>query len=177
MKHYKYLSLVLLLLLCSGVSAGDIFYVPIPVMAKHAFDIIEGEVTKVEQKWDKDHRLIHTYTTVQIDKLWKNKIKTKRIVIKEVGGQLDGYVTLAPVRPVYRKNEKVMIFLRKDTNYYRTLGLNQGKFNVEIINGKKILTRNINVDELTILDQGIKREDIKRSFKYTDIITIITDYL
>lgn len=176
MKLYKYL-IGLLMLSASSFVLADVFYINTDDLAKHAHDIVEGKVIKIEQMWDQDHRLIYTYITVHIDKSWKNRVKTQAIVIIEAGGQLDGYVTFSPARAVYRKNEEVMVFLQKDANYYRTYGLNQGKFNVEIRNGKKILTRNINVDELVILGQRIKRKDIKHSFEYIDIEAIITNNL
>lgn len=148
-------------------------YVSIDDLAKFAFDIIEGKVLKVEQKWDSDHKFIYTYTTIRVEKTFKKKIAAKEITLKEIGDQLDGYTTNAPCQPEYYTDEKVLIFLQKNENLYYTYGLNQGKFNTQIINGEKNLTRKVNINELTILNNNIKRDDIQNSLKYEEIISII----
>lgn len=174
MKFYKYFTCLLILLL-SSLLLADVLYVNINDLAKTAYDVVEGKVIKVEKKWDTDHKFIYTYITVAINNAYKNKVIAKEIIIKEIGGQLDGYTTVAPCQPEYIKDANVLIFLQKDENYYRTYGLNQGKFNIETRNGEKTLTRNINVNKLVILDKNIEKEDIKSNFKYTDIVTIISN--
>lgn len=172
MKFYKFFVCCLLILSASSFLLADVLYVKMNDLAKFAFDIIEGKVIKVEQKWDKEHKFIYTYTTIRVEKSIKNKITAKEITLKEIGGQLDGFTTSAPCQPEYEEGESVLVFLQKDGEYYRTYGLNQGKFKIDTIKGEKILSRNINPDELTILDKSIKRME---GFEWKQSTTIAVE--
>lgn len=52
MKFFKLL-ICLPILLASSLVLSDVLYTSVDKLAKFAFDIVEGKVIKVEQKWDK----------------------------------------------------------------------------------------------------------------------------
>ncbi len=138
-------------------------------LAKYSYDIVEGEVIKVEQKWDDEHRMIYTYATVQVDLSYKNNIEQKEIIIKHMGGHLEGFTTWAPGQPEYKLDEDVIIFLKKDGDYYNTVGWDRGKFNIRTIKGKKILCRYV----IPGPDYMTTEEPRRDSYNYIEFIKVL----
>ena len=124
MKNNLIIWLFLAFLLCTitkNINA-DILYLDLNTLIKYSYEIVEGKVTKVETRWDDEHRLIYTFTTVKISKAYKDRIKEKEITLKEIGGTVGDYSTYALYQPEFEENENILIFLKKDEmNYYRTL--------------------------------------------------------
>ena len=166
-------SYLFLLWLGSGVFAYDTIYFPVAGLSKVSDAIVEGTVTKVEMRWDADHRMIYTYATVKINVLHKGNIPQQEIIIKERGGKLDGAITYGPGIPIYRTNESVFLFLFKDKEYYRTMGEDQGKFNIEMVNGVKKLRRDIKVDEFLIINKNVSKNDIRSIFIFDEVKALI----
>jgi hypothetical protein len=166
----KVLKVFFYLFLFSSIGICDVIYTSVGKIAKNSSDIIEGRVVNVEQKWDGNHKFIFTYTTIKIKNIKKGAIKSKEIIVKEIGGKLDGFTTYADCQPNYSINEDVMVFLQRNGDFYQTYGLNQGKFNIINNNGKKMLKRDIDINKLTILEKNVSRETIKSSFDYNDFI-------
>lgn len=142
-------------------------------LVKNSHDIVEGKVAKVEQKWDEDYRMIYTYTTVQINLKYKNNIEQNEIIVKHMGGNLDGFTTWAPGQPEYKLDENVLSFLKKDGNYYNTVGWDRGKFNIGTIKGEKILLRYI-TPGTDIMTTEKREENI---YNYSEFIKVLLDFL
>ncbi len=164
--------LVFFLLLFTKIDA-DVLYLPLQKLISLSQEIIEGKVINIETKWDDEHKFIFTYTKIRIYNTNKGKVKDKEIILKEIGGQLDGYTTHAECQPNYKKGEEVLVFLQKRGSYYETYGLNQGKFSIINEGGGKIYKRDINLNELTFLDNTINKKSIKNAIEYNEFKKII----
>ncbi|OHB72265.1 MAG: hypothetical protein A2W23_01915 [Planctomycetes bacterium RBG_16_43_13] len=149
--------------------SSEVFYVDMPSLSKHAFDIVEGEVIAVECKWYEPHNSIYTYTTIRLEKALKNKVKTEEIILKDIGGKIGDIITSGPVLVSYTVGEKVLVFLQRDGDYFTTYCRGQGKYRIEMMNGAKVLKKDINLDELR-LPKGIHMENIKTQLNYSDLL-------
>lgn len=166
-----------ILLFCVAIAKADVIFAPIDTISQHTYDVIEGKVINVDVKWGEYYKYIYTYTTIRVDRSYRNKISEEEIIIKEFGGRLDGFITSVECNAEYAVDENILVFLQPEGQYYRTYALNQGKFNITYdINQKKQLKRKVDPNELRIIYSGISRNDIKDTFNYDDIISIIQNY-
>jgi|GEM_PF-5250363 len=157
------------------VLADGLIYTELSTLAKNSAAIIEGTVIKVEVLWDKEHRFIYTYTTISVTKSYKKN--HREIILKEIGGALDGFETIVQHKVMYNVDEKVLVFLQKEGAFFRTYGGPQGKFTFEKLNGVVQLRRNLDIDKLIFLRKDAKREEVKNLFKYSDLDTLITNHV
>ncbi len=152
--------------MCCPILQAQVIYVDETKLVNNAYDIVEGTVINIDIRWDDDHSLINTYVTMKIDSAYKNIIKENEIVIKVIGGQLDGFITAAPHMPQYELNENVLVFLQKDDITYRTYGLSQGKFKRITHDGIMYLERIVDIDNLLILDNTVDSNGIINRYEY-----------
>ena len=174
MIKYKTVLLILITtLFLFSTGKSEIIYTPLETMSSRSFDIIEGKVQEVVQKWDEEHKFIYTYITIQVHHSYKDKLNGK-VTLKQIGGSLDGFTTHAPSQPAYSEGEDVLVFLNQQGDFYETFGLVQGKFNVSVLDSEKIVKRDLNINELLIFGEQIKKDSIETQMKYKNLRETIT---
>ena len=117
--------------------------------------IVDGRVVSsatVEQ----DGR-IWTETVVTVDRTLKGSAE-ETIVVREIGGELDGRVTKIYGTPEFKNGERVLLFLdRSATGGYRTVDLFVGKFHsASMIDGRRLWYRADSAQPVTLLDQDFQ---------------------
>ncbi len=123
----------------------------------NADNIVVGKVIKIKSEWNLKRTKIFTYTTIEVTTEVKGVNETKTVVIREIGGEVDGRRLFVAGSAQYSEGEEVVLFLNKLENSYRTVGMTQGKYNVitDKITGKKSVI-NRAAGGVTLLDKNTR---------------------
>jgi hypothetical protein len=91
--------------------------------------------------WDDAHEVIYTYATVRVSRYFGEIAGPDTLVVREVGGTVDGYTQEAVGFPAIRRNEQVVMFLSEweGSTDLRIHAYNQGKFLVQVRAGREVL--------------------------------------
>lgn len=82
--------------------------------------------------WDADHRLIWTYTTVEVSDSLKGEAP-RRLVVAELGGEVGDIGLRVSGTPRFQIGEESLLFLvRTASQKIRVLGLFQGKMEISV---------------------------------------------
>ena len=102
---------------------------------------IRGQVTETWSAWDASHDVIYTYATVRVTRYFGEATGPDTLVVREVGGTVDGYTQEAIGFPAIRRGEQVVLFLSQwdDGSEYRMHAFNQGKYLVQMRSGREVL--------------------------------------
>jgi len=119
--------------------------------------IVRGNVTSVVSGYDEAHKSIFTYITLRVQEVFKGKITTGEIVIKEPGGVTQERGSVIFGTPEFKTGEDVLLYL--DTWADGSLRVHQwflGKFNVNTdrANNKMLVTRNIDSARTTVVGRS-----------------------
>lgn len=140
----KRLSLVLigLALLAMPLSASQFVQLSFDQVARESSYIVRGTVEQTWSQWDDSHEVIFTYATVRVHRYFGELSGPDTLVVREVGGTVDGYTQEAIGFPVLRGGENVVFFLSPaegDPSSFRIHAYNQGKFLVMNRDGVEVL--------------------------------------
>ena len=96
-------------------------------MAKRADRIVEGTVTHTDVHWNDAKTKIYTDAYIKVTKTLKGQA-VDTLVVRQIGGELDGIGSMIPGSPRYATGEELMIFAEdRPDGAVVTLGLFQGK--------------------------------------------------
>src|ERR1044071_5635833 len=73
--------------------------------------IVNGKVISVVSAFDDQHKSIFTYIPLKVDQVLKGEIATRRIVLKEPGGQVGTEGSLVFGIPRFTTGERVLLYL------------------------------------------------------------------
>lgn len=137
------LSLVALLLIVSAMplSAAQFIEQSFDQVAREADYVVRGSVINTWTAWDDAHEVIYTYATVRVSRYFGEIAGPDTLVVREVGGTVDGYTQEAIGFPAIRRGEQVVLFLSQwdDGSEYRMHAFNQGKYLVQMRSGREVL--------------------------------------
>ena len=138
------LLLTVLLAAASSVSATTAVIPADDDLIIGARAIVRGRVLAVECAFDTAEDRIYTYTTLRVLDVIKGRITTRRIVIKEAGGQVGSQGSIIFGTPQFKTDDEVFVYL--DTRNDGSLRVHQmflGKFTVtdDPATGRRIVTR------------------------------------
>jgi hypothetical protein len=131
----------LLLVLALPLAASQFIQQPFDAVARESSLIVRGQVLDTYSAWDASREVIYTYATVRVSRYFGEATGPDTLVVREVGGTVDGYTQEAIGFPAIRRGEQVVLFLSnwEDSSDYRIHAFNQGKFLVHERAGKEIL--------------------------------------
>jgi hypothetical protein len=134
--HRRALSLIALLLIVSAVplSASQFIDQSFDKVAREATFVVRGSVVDTWSAWDDAHQVIYTYATLRVSRYFGEKTGPDTLVVREVGGTVDGYTQEAIGFPAIRRGEQVVLFLSEWENStdLRIHAYNQGKYLVRM---------------------------------------------
>lgn len=109
--------------------------VPVSVeeMAQEARAVVLARVTSRESRWDEAHRRIHTFTELEVIERWAGAAPP-RVVVRTLGGQVDGIGMKVSGVARFQDDEEVVVFLAADpldSSRFRVIGMSQGKLRVD----------------------------------------------
>ncbi len=73
--------------------------------------ILIGEVREVVSRLGADRNMVHTYTTLSVDRYIKGDTTEKTVTIITEGGEAGDYGVWVEDMPGFTKNESVLVFL------------------------------------------------------------------
>src|SRR5262245_44609180 len=101
-------------------------------LAGFADAIVVGRVASVSSGWDDTADTIYTYVSVDVSEVIKGRLRTGRVVIKQLGGAAGPIGLEVFDQASFASGEEVLLFLERrprDRTLY-TAALAQGKWNV-----------------------------------------------
>lgn len=114
--------------------------------------IVTGKVDQQISSWNETKTRIFTKTTLQVDEYLKGGINKMVIEINTPGGEVGEIGELYTHMPKFKKNEEVLLFLKKEkkNSFYKVLNGEDGK--IEVLNNpttqKKITSSNMPLNSL-----------------------------
>jgi hypothetical protein len=131
----------LLLVLALPLAASQFIEMPFDRLARESSLIVRGNVEHTWSAWDDAHEVIFTYATIRVHRYFGEATGPDTLVVREVGGTVDGYTQEAIGFPMVRRGESVVLFLTKwdDSADFRINAFNQGKFLVQQRGGVEVL--------------------------------------
>lgn len=120
--------------------------------------ILIGKVAGIKSSFDEQHSRIYTYITVKVREVLKGQIAERKIVLKELGGQVGDNISVVYGNPRFKKGERVLLYL--DTwadGSLRTHQMFLGKFNLvkDPITGPEMAVRSSPDENTTVLQQQL----------------------
>ena len=137
------LSFIAFLLIVSAMplSASQFIDQAFDDVARGATYIVRGSVVDTWSAWNDDHDVIFTYATVRVSRYFGERTGPDTLVVREVGGTVDGYTQEAIGFPAIRSGEQVVLLLSEWENStdLRIHAFNQGKYLVRQRGGFEVL--------------------------------------
>ena len=134
--HRRALSLITLLLIVSAMplSAAQFIDRSFDQVARDSTYIVRGSVIDTWSAWDDAHEVIYTYATLRVSRYFGEIAGPDTLLVREVGGTVDGYTQEAIGFPAIRRGEQVVLFLAKwdGSEDFRIHAYNQGKYLVRM---------------------------------------------
>jgi hypothetical protein len=157
---FKFLSLLVLFFLCSAQSsfATTVIIPSDDDMIIGARAILRGKVVAIESSFDEQTGRIYTYVTIKVREVLKGQITERRVVLKELGGQVGDRTSVIYGNPQFKKGEKVLLYL--DTwadGSLRTYQMFLGKFNIvrDVDTGREVAVRSSPDENTTVLQHQL----------------------
>lgn len=125
---------LLLLFLCwpAQQARASTFVIPSDdQMVVSARAIVRGKVLSVASAFDQNRNTVYTYVTLRVNEVLKGRIETRRIVIRQPGGEAAGRGSIIFGTPQFSPGEQVLLYL--DTWPDGSLRVHQmflGKFSI-----------------------------------------------
>lgn len=139
---FRNLSLIVALLVFSlPLAASQFVELPFDQVAREAKYVVRGQVIDTWSAWDDAREVIFTYSTVRVSRYIGEATGPDTLVVREVGGTVDGYSQEAIGFPEIRRGEQVVLMLSEweGSTDLRVHAFNQGKFLVRERRGIEIL--------------------------------------
>jgi len=114
----------------------------------------EKRMHLLEEK--RKREMVYTYIKLDVEKWFKGEEKKDVLLIKVGGGKTEDlivHVNYIGGTPVFKKNEKVFVFLEKEGPYFYVLGNGRGKY---VIENNKIYNPFFDKEKI-LLDEFIKK--------------------
>lgn len=138
----SFVLLLFILFVATPVVSASMIKISVEDLTREADVIIIGDIKEVESRWNLWRTMIYTYSTLSVEKYVKGGEEQKTLTIITKGGTVgDSGVWVEDV-PIFTKNEKVLVFLKKAGREFSVVGWVQGKYiveneNVHDISGEK----------------------------------------
>ena len=139
------LSLMLLVLLSAlPLAASQFIEQPFDQIARESKYVVRAQVIDTYTAWDDAREVIYTYATLRVNRYFGEATGPDVLMVREVGGTVDGYTQEAIGFPAIRRGENVVLMLSQweDSSDLRIHAFNQGKYLVRTTPaGKEILVQ------------------------------------
>ena len=131
----------LLFILALPLSASQFVELPFEQVAGESRYIVRGTIGQTWSAWDDAHEVIFTYATLHVSRYF-GEAGPATLMIREVGGTVDGYTQEAIGFPLIRAGEDVVLMLSQweDGADFRIHAFNQGKYLVGRRAGREVVT-------------------------------------
>jgi len=125
----------------SSAPASSIRTISLEELSSMSSVVVQGTVKHVLSVWAPDGSDIYTYVTLRVGSTLKGRVdRPGAHIIRFRGGRVGPVVSMVKGAPVFRKGERVVLFLTSpdQEGFPRVLGLAQGKWTIK--QGKVVCT-------------------------------------
>jgi hypothetical protein len=136
---------VLLLAVAPSVRATQVTHLDTRALVRESSDIVIGQVEGASTHWNENRSAIVTEVTVRISQTLKGAA-ADRLVLRQMGGELDGLRYTIPGSPTFRPGEEALLFVWRDAaGRPQVDGLAQGKFDIakDPATGERLVQRSL----------------------------------
>ncbi len=129
--HILFTLLLLILLTVAPVVSALMQKISVEDLTKEADVIVIGDIKDVESRWSQGRTPINTHVMLSVENYIKGGKGQETLTIITQGGSKWGFTVWVEDAPDFRKNEKVLVFLKKAGREFSVAGWAQGKYIVE----------------------------------------------
>lgn len=135
--------MLLVLAIALPLSASQFIELPFDQVAREAKYVVRASVVDTWSAWDDAHEVIYTYATLRVSRYFGEATGPDVLMVREVGGTVDGYTQEAIGFPAIRRGEQVVLMLAQweNSSDLRIHAFNQGKFLVRGTPGREVLVQ------------------------------------
>ena len=128
------------------LSASQFIEMPFQKVVRDSTYIVRGTVGPVTSEWDSSREVIFSSATIKVDQ-YLGESGPQTLLVREVGGTVEGYRQDAIGFPELREGEEVILFLRpwEEGEGYRIWAFRQGKY---VVNRDENGRRNVRLDDM-----------------------------
>lgn len=141
MRNRSMIVAALVVALALPLSASQFVNLPFDQVARDAQYVVRATVGDTWSAWDDAHEVIYTYATIRVGRYFGETTGPDTLVVREVGGTVDGYTQEAIGFPELRSGEDVVLMLSswEEGADFRIQAFNQGKYLVRNRGGVEVL--------------------------------------
>lgn len=169
--------LIFLFILLNRGFSLTVEYISLDRMTKESQLIVYGKVISQYSIWE--DKSIYTYTTIEIYDVLKGNYKSKKVVVKQMGGTV-GYISqVVDGTPKLKLGKEVVLFLRDWKGAYWIHSIVLGHYNVIVEKGKKFVFNDLN--NIGLIDPTTKKlitspNKIENRFEFTSFVNAVKSY-
>jgi len=125
--------------------------------------IVLGRVEKQEARWIIENGAIKTIVTMRVEKALKGDVAVgKTIQVVMPGGQIGDFVHKVSGTSTFERGERAVMFLEPHPDGWVEIGIGIGKYGIQSVNGKPVVTHDPLVTVATVSgDEPMKLEPPK----------------
>jgi hypothetical protein len=156
---WLWLTSLLWLLLLDESNATVLEPLDLRQLVMSSSEIVIGRVDSTRSYWNAARTRILTEVTIRVEESIHGA-PAKRIVLTQLGGEVDGVRVTVPGCPTFRVGEESLLFVwRSPKGLAQVTGLAQGKFEVVVNgNGQRMVTRASSLEDATSTIQSTPPE-------------------
>ncbi|GEM_PF-745316 len=171
--HLFFIGLALLFS-CSAAFATTVRLPKDEDLVAGARAIVRGRVLSVFSAFDNER--IFTYTTLRVHQIYKGKLKSKRIVIKEEGGMVGSLGSMIWGMAQFAPGEEVLVYLTtRSDGSFRVHDMFLGKFNIIEEAGVPIAVRQPIDENVRVLQSQTNHSETTERMELNAYVALIRD--
>jgi len=138
------IAVIFLLISSAPAFATVMVKIDLDGLVGRADGILVGNVEKVASHWSEDKRYIVTDVTVEVTQS-VHGVADKHLVIRRLGGSVDGVGMRVSGSPMFSPGEQVLLFTEKRGNHRWIVGMSQGVYRItRDASGRRFVNRRLN---------------------------------
>lgn len=137
------LSVVVSVVLAWTVPSGAtvMLKLDLPQMVGSSDVIFVGKAIKTHSRWTKKRRHIVTDTTFKVEQGIRGVAPGKTVVVRRLGGTVDGIGMKVSGTPQFKKNDRVLLFTETRGGHRYVVGMKQGVFRIHRESSGRLMVR------------------------------------
>ena len=107
-------------------------------ISRNADAIVLGKVINQKSEWDAEKSRIYTDVTIDVDECLKGGMSNSTVVVRHLGGEVDGIGEFYSYVPQFKKSEEVLVFMKKERNEkFAVCEGHEGKISLGVVEDDK----------------------------------------
>jgi matrixin/putative Ig domain-containing protein len=164
-----FLSVLLVLMFTQTTEATSAIMLSDTELIVNSRLIVSGNVVSVSSDWDPAGSMIWTYVEIKVDRMLKGHLRETTIVLKQMGGEVNGFGVRTFGQPEFKRGERVLLYLNSGIDgslhsahsFMGTFAITRDSSGIEYVE------RSVNSSEIELLDRAGNGEVTNRAVSGT----------